>query len=169
MSKNDMLDMIKKRRSIRKYTDQPVTDEQIRLLLEAAMAAPSGSNIQSWEFVVVRDPNLKRQLAQTHTWSHMAADAAAVFVVCGNERASHHWIADASAATQNLLLAVTALDLGAVWVGIYPGADREAYVRQALAIPDEIRVLCLIPVGHPAESKSPRTQYKESKVHYERW
>ena len=169
MSKNDMLDMIKKRRSIRKYTDQPVTDEQIRLLLEAAMAAPSGSNIQSWEFLVVRDPNLKRQLAQTHTWSHMAADAAAVFVVCGNERASHHWIADAGAATQNLLLAVTALDLGAVWVGIYPGADREAYVRQALAIPDEIRVLCLIPVGHPAESKSPRSQYKESKVHYERW
>ena len=155
MNEVNVLDMIKKRRSIRKYTDQPVTDEQIRLLLEAAMAAPSGSNIQSWEFLVVRDPNLKRQLAQTHTWSHMAADAAAVFVVCGNERASHHWIADAGAATQNLLLAVTALDLGAVWVGIYPGADREAYVRQALAIPDEIRVLCLIPVGHPAESKSP--------------
>ena len=133
------------------------------------MAAPSGSNIQSWEFVVVRDPDLKRQLAQTHTWSHMAADAAAVFVVCGNERASHHWIADASAATQNLLLAVTALGLGAVWVGIYPSADREAHVREALAIPEEIRVLCLVPVGHPAESKSPRTQYEDSKVHYEGW
>jgi len=90
-------------------------------------------------------------------------------VVCGNERASHHWVADASAATQNLLLAVTALDLGAVWVGIYPGADREAYVRQVLAIPDEIRVLCLVPIGYPAESKSARTQYEESKVHYERW
>ncbi len=169
MNETDMLDMIKKRRSIRKYTDEAVTDEQIRQLLEAAMAAPSGSNIQSWEFVVVRDPDLKRQLAQTHTWSYMATDAAVVFVVCGNERASHHWLADASAATQNLLLAVTALDLGAVWVGIYPGADREAHVRRVLAIPDEIRVLCLVPVGHPAESKSARTQYKESKVHYERW
>ena len=169
MNETDMLDMIKKRRSIRKYTDQPVTDEQIRQLLEAAMAAPSASNIQPWEFVVVRDPDLKRQLAQTHTWSYMAADAAAVFVVCGNERASHHWVEDASAATENLLLAVTALGLGAVWVGIYPGADREAHVRQALAIPDEIRVLCLVPVGHPAESKSPRTQYKESKVHHEGW
>ena len=169
MNETDMLDMIKKRRSIRKYTDQPVTDEQIRQLLEAAMAAPSASNIQPWEFVVVRDPDLKRQLAQTHTWSHMAADAAAVFVVCGNERASHHWVEDASAATENLLLAVTALGLGAVWVGIYPGADREAHVRQALAIPEEIRVLCLVPVGHPAESKSPRTQYKESKVHHEGW
>jgi len=169
MNEADMLDMIKKRRSIRKYTAQAMTNEQIRQLLEAAMAAPSGSNIQSWEFVVVKDSDLKRQLAQTHTWSYMAADAAVVFVVCGNERASHHWVEDASAATQNLLLAVTALDLGAVWVGIYPSADREAHVRRVLAIPKEMRVLCLVPVGHPAESKPPRTQYKESKVHYERW
>jgi nitroreductase len=62
-----VLDTIKKRRSIRKYTNQAVTDAQIRQLLEAAMAAPSGSNIQSWEFIVVRDPDLKKQLAQTHT------------------------------------------------------------------------------------------------------
>jgi nitroreductase len=169
MKKTDMLNTIKKRRSIRKYTEQAVTDEQIRQLLEAAMAAPSGSNIQPWEFVVVKDPGLKRQLAQTHTWSYMAADAAVVFVVCGNERASHHWVEDASAATENLLLAATALGLGAVWVGIYPGADREAHVRRVLGIPEGIRVLCLVPVGHPAESKSPRTRYKESKVHYERW
>lgn len=169
MNEANMLDMIKKRRSIRKYTAQAVTDEQIRQLLEAAMAAPSGNNVQPWAFVVVRDPNLKRQLAQTHTWSYMAADAAVVFVVCGDERASHHWIADASAATENLLLAVTALGLGAVWVGIYPGTDLEAHVRRVLDIPEEIRVLCLVPVGHPAESKPPRTKYKESKVHYEGW
>ena len=167
MNEANMLDMIKKRRSIRKYTAQAVTDEQLRQLLEAAMAAPSGNNVQPWAFVVVRDPDLKRQLAQTHTWSYMAADAAVVFVVCGDESASHHWIADASAATENLLLAVAALGLGAVWVGIYPGSDREAHVRRVLDIPEEIRVLCLVPVGHPAESKSPRTQYRESKVHYE--
>jgi nitroreductase len=169
MNEANMLDMIKKRRSIRKYTSQTVTDEQIWQLLEAAMAAPSASNIQPWEFIVVREPDLKRQLAHTHTWSHMAADAAVVFVVCGNERASRHWVEDTSAATENLLLAVTALDLGAVWLGIHPNADREAYVRQVMAIPEEIRVLCLVPVGHPAESKPPRTQYRESKIHYERW
>jgi nitroreductase len=169
MKANELLELIKKRRSIRKYTDQAVTDEQIRQLLEAAMAAPSGSNIQSWKFVVVKDADLKRRLAQTHTWSYMAADAAVVFVVCGDEHASRHWVEDASAATQNLLQAVTALDLGAVWVGIYPDADREAHVRQVLAIPQGIRILCLVPVGHPAESKSPRTQYKEGKVHYGRW
>ena len=68
-----------------------------------------------------------------------------------------------------MLLAVTALNLGAVWVAIYPSTDRETHVRRVLAIPDEIRVLCLVPVGHPAESKPPRTQYEESKIHYERW
>jgi len=169
MNEAAVLDTIKKRRSIRQYTDQAVTDNQIRQLLEAAMAAPSGSNIQPWEFVVVKDPDVKRQLAQTHTWSSMAADAAVVFVVCGNERASHHWVEDASVATENLLLAVTALGLGAVWVGIHPDADREAHVRRILDIPEGIRVLCLVPVGHPAESKPPRTQYQESKVHYEKW
>lgn len=169
MNEATVLDTIKKRRSIRKYTDEAVTDNQIRQLLEAAMAAPSGSNIQPWEFVVVKDPDLKRQLAQTHTWSQMVADAAVVFVVCGDERASHHWVEDTSAATENLLLAATALDLGAVWVAIYPTADREVPVRRVLGIPEEIRVLCLIPVGHPAESKPPRTKYRENKVHYEKW
>ncbi len=169
MNEADVLDMIKKRRSIRKYTDQAVTDEQIRQLLEAAMAAPSASNIQPWEFVVVKDSELKTQLAQTHRWSYMAADAAVVFVVCGNERASRHWVEDASAATENLLLAATALDLGAVWVAVYASTDREAHVRRVLTIPGEMRVLCLVPVGHPAEQKPPRTKYRESKVHYQRW
>jgi nitroreductase len=169
MKQTELLNLIKKRRSIRKYTAQSVTDEQIRQLLEAAMAAPSGSNIQSWEFVVVKDPDLKKRLAQTHTWSYMAADAAVVFVICGNESDSRHWVEDASAATQNLLLTVTALGLGAVWVGIYPGTDREDHVRRVLGIPEDIRVLCLVPVGHPAESKSARTQFKESKVHYDEW
>jgi nitroreductase len=169
VNEKEMLELIKKRRSIRKYTDQAVTDEQIRQLLEAAMAAPSGSNIQPWEFVVVRDPDLKRQLAQTHTWSQMAADAAVVFVVCGHERASPHWVEDTSAATQNLLLAAAAMNLGAVWVAMYPHRERETHARRVLGIPEEVRILCLVPVGHPAESKPPGTKYREDKVHYERW
>ena len=169
MGEESVLSAIKKRRSIRRYTDQPVTDEQIRQLLEAAMAAPSASNIQPWEFVVVRDPALKRELARTHRWSYMAADAAVVFVVCANERASHHWVEDASAATENLLLAATALGLGAVWVAVYPDASREAHVRRVLGIPEGMRVLCLVPVGHPAEAKPPRTKYSETKVHYDGW
>ena len=162
-----MLDTIKKRRSIRKYTSAPLSDGDTRTLLEAAMAAPSANNSQPWEFIVVRDAGLRQKLAETHPWSKMCSGAPAVFVVCGDPGRSDHWVEDTSAATQNLLLAVTALDLGAVWVGIYPRAEREEYVKRALGIPANLRVLCLVPAGHPAESKKPRTQYSEGYVHYD--
>lgn len=164
-----MLDLIKERRSVRKYTAEPVSDDDIRDILEAAMAAPSANNSQPWEFVVVRDDGLRQQLADTHPWSGMCADAPVVFVICGDPARSDHWVEDTSAATENLLLAVTALDLGAVWIGIYPRLERERHVREVLQIPDSIRVLCLVPVGHPAESKQARTQYDEARVHYDRY
>jgi nitroreductase len=162
-----MLDLIKKRRSIRKYTADPVSDDAVRKLLEAAMAAPSADNLQPWEFVVVQDADLRQQLARTHPWSKMCTDAPVVFVVCAEERRASHWVEDASAATENLLLAAAGLDLGAVWVGVYPNSRNEEHVRQALNIPSKLRVLCLVPVGHPAESKAPRTKYDETKVHYD--
>ena len=168
MSARDVIDLIKQRRSIRKYTDEPVSDEDIKTLLEAAMAAPSGSNVQPWEFIVVRDDGLRQQLADTHQWSKMCSDAPVVFVVIGDPT-SKHWIADTSAATQNLLLAAAGLDLGAVWIGLYPTPELETHVRGALGIPDHLHTLCLLPVGHPDESKPPRTQYDQNKVHYDQY
>ena len=162
-----MLDLIRKRRSIRRYTDAPVSDADVEVLLEAAMAAPSADDLQPWEFVVVRDEALRQRLAETHPWSRMCADAPVVFVVCGHERRSGHWVEDTSAATENLLLAAAGLDLGAVWVGVYPTSRHEGHVRKVLSIPRGLRVLCLVPVGHPAESKPPHTKYDESKVHYD--
>lgn len=162
-----MLDLIKKRRSIRKYTDEPVSDADVKALLEAAMAAPSADNLQPWEFVVVQDQGLRRELAQTHPWSRMCSEAAVVLVVCAQQRRSSHWVEDASAATENLLLAATALNLGAVWVGVYPTSRYEQHVRDVLGIPSGLRILCLVPVGHPAESKPPRTKYDEGKVHFD--
>lgn len=164
-----MLELIKARRSIRKYTQEPVSEEHVQALLEAAMAAPSANNRQPWEFVVVQDAELRRQLAATHPWAYMAADAPVVFVVLGDAQRSDHWVEDTSAATQNLLLAATALGLGGVWVGIYPRAEREEHVRKVLGIPGSKRVLCILPVGHPAEHKPPRTQYDRAKVHRDRY
>lgn len=162
-----MLDLIKKRRSIREYTGEPVSEADVRAMLEAAMAAPSANNSQPWEFVVVRREDLRRRLAETHRWSTMCAAASVVFAVCGQPRHSDHWVEDTSAATQNLLLAAAGLGLGAVWIGIYPRAQREEHVRKTLSIPDGLRVLCLVAVGHPAETKPARTQYDASKVHYD--
>jgi len=164
-----MLDLIRKRRSIRKYTAEPVSDADIKALLEAAMAAPSADNIQPWEFVVVREVALRRRLAETHPWAYMCADAPVVFAICGHERHSDHWVEDTSAATENLLLAAAGLDLGAVWIGVYPTPSSEEHVRSVLGIPRDLRVLCLVPVGHPAESRPPHTKMDERKVHYERY
>jgi nitroreductase len=162
-----MLDVIKARRSIRSYTSDPIVDEQIQTLLEAAMAAPSASNRQPWEFIVVRDAQSRQALSQVHPWAKMAAGAPVVVVVCGRPDVSRHWVEDCSAATENLLLAVTALGLGAVWVGVYPSAERQAEMRGILGIPDSVHVLCMVPLGHPTETRPPHTKYDPSKVHYD--
>lgn len=163
----EVLDWILKRRSIRAYTDAPVTVQQVEALLRSAMAAPSANDVRPWAFVVVRDEARRKAMAKVHQWSTMCANAPLVIAVLGDPEVSSHWVEDCSAATENLLLAVAGLDLGAVWVAIYPHADREASIRQLLDIPERFRVLCLVPVGHPAETKPPRTRYEESKVHYE--
>jgi nitroreductase len=163
----ERLEWIFKRRSIRAYTDSPVTDEQAQALLRAAMAAPSANDVRPWAFVVVRAAERRQALAKTHQWSYMCANAPLVIAVIGDPSASEHWVEDCSAAAENLLLAAAALDLGSVWVAVYPRAEGEARVRSILGIPADLRVLCLLPIGHPAESKPPRTRYEESKVHDE--
>ncbi|HHV62623.1 MAG TPA: nitroreductase family protein [Firmicutes bacterium] len=163
-----MFELIKRRRSIRSYTNQDVSPEHIQVLLEAAMAAPSGNDARPWDFVVVRDAALRKKIAETHTWSSMAASAPVVIVVCGDE-SSKHWIADTSAATENILLQASAMGLGALWVGIYPTTRYEEHIRSVLGIPANRRVLCVIPIGWPAEKKEPRTRYEASKVHYDKF
>jgi len=166
---NEKLDFIFKRRSIRAYKREPISDEAVQALLEAAMAAPSANDIRPWAFVVVRDEAKRKELAAIQPWSGMCAKAAVVFVVIGYPTASDHWVEDCSAATENLLLAATALDLGAVWVAVYPRLDRERRVRTILDIPEHLRVLCLVPVGIPDEQKPPRTRFEADKVHHEVW
>lgn len=164
-----VLEAILKRRSIRDYTDQPVSDEQIRVLLEAAMAAPSANDWRPWHFVVVRDPDLRRGLAQTHPYASFCDRAPVVFVVCGEEQRSPHWMVDGSAATENLLVQAAGMGLGGCWVACYPRAEREAHVRGLLNLPEALRVLCLAPLGYPAAPKAPRTRYEERCVHYDRF
>ena len=160
-----MLELIKRRRSIRRYTAEEVGEEEVQELLEAAMAAPSADNLQSWRFVVVRDTGLRRALAKAHPWARMATEAPVVFVVLGDQQLSSHWVEDCSAATENLLLMASGLGLGAVWVGLSGGAER--HVREVVKAPPNMKALCLVPVGHPAEEKLPRTQYDPGKVYRE--
>ncbi len=170
---SDILTHIKARRSIRKFTDQPIEEGAITALLEAAMAAPSASNRQPWEFVVVTDADLLGRLRARLVLGRYRAPLAVC--VCGNLHrtwpgsAQSFWVQDCSAAAQNILLASTGLGLGSVWVGVHPVRLFVRGVADVLNLPAHLVPLALIWVGHPAEGKPPRTQYDRRRVHWQRY
>lgn len=165
----ELVQTIFARRSIRRYTTERVSEEDIKTLLEAAMAAPSAANSQPWHFVVATDRETLDSLADTHPYGKMLFQAPLCVAVCGDPACSDQWGQDCSAATENLLLAAVALGLGAVWLGVHPREERIAAIRRVLGIPANIIPLNLISIGHPAEERPPRTQYSEARVHREQW
>ena len=164
------INIILSRRSIRKYTNERVSEADMIRLLEAAMAAPSAKNRQPWHFVIVQDIKTLKKLSEAHPYGKMLADAAAAIAVCGDMNvAPDYWIQDCSASTENILIAVASLGLGAVWLGCHPRPERVTAIKEGLGIPEHIGVLSLLSIGHPGEEKEPRTQYDEARVHNEKW
>lgn len=160
------------RRSVRRYTAKKMTDAQLRTILEAAMNAPSAGNQQAWQFVVVRDRDIMIRITEVHPYAQMLKDAQAAIVVCGDlpaERHQDYWVQDCAAATQNALLGAHALGLGAVWLGVFPRADRVAGVRRLLGLPKGIVPLSIVSLGYPAENPKAVKRYAASKVHKEKW
>jgi nitroreductase len=166
---DDRLKIIFGRRSIRKYTGAPITEADLTSLLEAGMAAPSASNRKPWHFVTVTDAGKLKALADAHPYGKMLAHAAAAIAVCGDPSISDWWVQDCTAATENILVAVSGLGLGAVWLGCQGRPEREQAVRDVLGIPAEIGVLSLLSIGHPGETKEARTQYDPARVHEDQW
>ncbi|MBC7236824.1 MAG: nitroreductase family protein, partial [Chloroflexi bacterium] len=165
----EILEHIMARRSIRKFTPEPVPAEMVTALLQAAMAAPSASNRKPWEFLVVTDPDLLRGLRQRLVFGRYEAPLA--IVVCGNLRRAwpgpprDFWIQDCSAATQNILLTAAGRGLGAVWVGVHPIAPFVRAVSGLLGLPKHVIPLGVVYVGWPEQHKPPRTQYDPARVH----
>jgi len=166
---DEKLKILFARRSIRRYTDQAISEADLKSLLEAGMAAPSASNRKPWHFVVTTDRTKLKALADAHPYGKMLASAAAAIAVCGDPSISDWWVQDCSAATENILVAAAGLGLGAVWLGCHNQPEREQVVRDTLGIPQEIGVLSLLSVGHPDEDKEPRTQYDPARVHKDTW
>ena len=166
----DPLKIIFARRSIRAYTNEPVTEEEITLLLKAAMAAPSSRDRKPWHFIVVKNRETLKKLSQVHPHADMLPGAACAIAVCGDKNISpDYWIQDCSASTENILIAAAGLGLGAVWLGCHPREERETAIKKVLQVPEHIGILSLISIGRPAEKKEPRTQYDTTRVHNERW
>ena len=166
------LDNIFARKSVRSYTDEPVSPEQVETILKAAMAAPSGMNMQPWRFVVVTDQKVKDKLAIG--FNKMIAKAPVVIIVCGKTTnklgaPNKNWTADCAASTENLLLAVEALGLGAVWTACYPYEDRMNPTVEALGLPENVSPYCIVPIGHPAGNDKPKDKWNPENIHYEKW
>lgn len=161
----DAIENIMSRKSVRKYLPKPVEKEKVQTLLKAGMAAPSGKDVRPWEFVVVTDRAVLDSMAAALPYAKMLTGAPMAIVVCGDTTRSSYWYLDCSAATQNILLAAEALELGAVWTAAYPYDDRMAVVSRYTALPEHIKPLCVIPVGYPAMPHSPKDKWDASKVH----
>ena len=169
---NVVLNAILSRRSIRLYTADPVPEELVLQLLEAAMSAPSAGNQQPWQFVVITDKDILRQVPSCHPYAYMVPSAPLAIVVCGDlslVTRKGYWVQDCSAATENLLLAAGGLGLGAVWLGVYPLQQRVAGLRRLLELPEHVVPLALVPVGYPAEHKPPAVRFIPGRVHQNGW
>lgn len=168
----DVFIALHSRRSIRQYTDEKIPAENIRVLLDAAMAAPSAGNAQPWAFVVVDDPALLARIPDLHPYVGMAAGAPLAVLVCGDLTAEKYpgfWVQDCSAAVQNLLLAATGLGLGAVWTGLYPIEERIAKSCKLFSLPDHIMPLALVVVGHTKVVAEKKSRYDAAKIHHNSW
>jgi len=169
-----MFDVMQSRKSVRNFTGAPATKSALDKILRAGMMAPTARNQQPWAFVAVTDRKQLDSLAAVLPSGKILLKAGAAIIVCTEpEKAagkSHEFaIIDASLASENILLAVEALGLGAVWTAVYPDARLMERVRSSLGIPKGVIPLNVIPVGVPTGEDKPKTKYKVEKIHWERW
>jgi nitroreductase len=170
----DKLNFIFGRRSIRRFAPGEVTDQTVRSLLQAAMAAPSARACDPWRFVVIRNRDTMQKITQILPYGKMMGQAAVGMIVCGDIEAAHdrqlsYLLQDCSAAIENLLVAVHTLGLGACWIGIHPREDRIKGISQLLKLPATIIPVGGIAIGYPGEEKQPRTRYNPAYIHAEQW
>ncbi|TAL39447.1 MAG: nitroreductase family protein [Spirochaetes bacterium] len=166
------LEAILSRRSIRKFSSEPVDEGTIEEILKAAMSAPSAGNQQPWHFVVIRDRALLDRVPQIHPHSLMIREVPVAILVCADPTLETHkgyWVQDCAAATENILIAVQSLGLGAVWLGVFPREERVTGLRDLLGIPPHVIPFSLVPIGHPAEQKPPSQRFTREKIHLNGW
>lgn len=184
---NKTIQTIMSRKSVRSFSDQKVTDEQITVMLKAAFAAPSGSDIRPWSAVVLRDPSTYEAIFSQKNFNlKMFQSAQAVVVFCADTTVlriprgapegtqpslqnNGTWRDDLGAVTENFLLAAESLGLGAVWTASYPYHDRMDPIKESLELPASVVPYCVVPVGYPAGDNQPKDKWDESRVHYNKW
>lgn len=171
-----MHDLFKRRRSIRQFLPADVTEEKVREILTTAMVGPSGMHKNPWEFVVVRDREKITKLGEAGPQQSFVKNAPVVIVIAVREADSKLWLEDCSIAAAHIYLEATNQGLATCWANVKDGrtaedGDREQFVRDVLGIPAEYRVVCMMPIGYPAEPpfEHSESEYMPEKVHNDKW
>ena len=159
-----VLDAIYRRRSIREFTDRPISREQLHEIVAAGIWAPSGLNNQPWRFVTIQQPEIKEQLAEQTHYGHIVRNANALIAVYLARDAMYDTVKDtqsAGACIQNILLAAEALELGGVWLGQI--LKNKTEVNRILGLSDNFDLMAVVALGHPAHhnQKSRRKEISE--------
>jgi len=165
----NVIEAIKGRRSIRHYLPQPVEEEKLEQILDAARWAPSASNRQPWHFIVVRDPEMRQRLAKPHPYGRWMKESPVVIVVLGDpKRSERYHLCDPHNAVMNLLLAAYSLGLSTCWMGVRDN-DFEQIYKDLLGIPEHMRVICTVAVGYSTVEASSERLPLEKVVSWDRF
>jgi nitroreductase len=174
MVKGEFMDTIQAlftRRTVRQFTPEPVSDEDVHLLLKAAMQAPTAGNAQPWHFVVITDHAVLDQIPTFHTSAAFIPRTPLGILICADDQIAKpgRWLLDCAAAAENMLIAAHASGLGACWVGIEPVPERIEGFRRLIGLPDSVHPVCMIAVGHPAKTPAPEDRFQSERVHLNNW
>lgn len=168
----DTFECIFTRRSIRKFTDQDISEADVTHILRAAMAAPTAGNAQTWDFIVVRQQQMREAITTCTPYAGMAPSAPVCIVVCADtsrEKYKHYWVQDCAAAMQNILLAARAKGIGSVWLGIHPVEERVRALKKIFFMPEHVMPLGIAVLGYPAQPFTEQDRFDAAKVHSETW
>ncbi len=166
------MEVIYKRRSIRKFTTEPVPREKIQEFIKAGMNAPSAGNAQPWHYIIIDDRDTLNRIADCHTYGKMLFKAPAAIIVCAEPALERHpgfWVQDCAAATENILLEIVDQGYGAVWLGVHPNRQLETFLQNILGIPKTIIPFCGIALGRPAEEKARKDIFLPDRIKFNHW
>lgn len=168
----DVLEAIFTRKSIRKFTGEPLSQEQLEIILKAGFSAPSAHNYKPSQFVVIRDAKKLEHIAKHHPYGKMAPNAGCAIIACGDiekQNVEGFLVEDCSAAIENMLLAAHGIGLGAVWCGISPVPELMQLIKETTNLPDNIIPVGMMVVGHKDQERHVSDRYDAAKVHYDQW
>ncbi|WP_302327018.1 nitroreductase family protein [Enterocloster lavalensis] len=167
-----MPDSVLTRYSCREFTPDPVTGEQLRVIVRAGMQAPTAKNEQPWEFLVVQSEQGREALAASSPYAGSCRRAPVVIVALADlnriSPESPWWVQDMSACVENMLVEAVEQGLGGVWLGMYPRQDRVSAIREAFELPENLIPFAAVPVGHPAGEQKAKDRFDPKRIRWEK-